>query len=115
MINPGIYNITCPEGATFDRTFTLTVDGTPQNLTGYTAAMQVRESLNATSTILSLTTGSGITLGGSAGTIAIAISAATTAGFVPGVYLYDLELYLGSVTTRLLQGFFTVTGEVTRA
>jgi hypothetical protein len=113
MINPGVYNITCPQGATFDRTFTLTVGGTAQNLTGYTAAMQVRESINATSTLISLTSSSGITLGGSAGTVLVTIPASTTATVLPGIYVYDLELYSGSVTTRLLQGSFTVTGEVT--
>jgi hypothetical protein len=114
MINPGTYNIICPQGATFDRTFTLTIDGTPQNLTSYTAAMQVRESVNATSTLVNLTTeNGGITLGGSSGTITVTISAISSANFLPGIYLYDLELYSQSTTTRLLQGSFTVTGEIT--
>jgi hypothetical protein len=47
MINPATYDIVCPQGATYDSTFTLTVGGTAQNLTGYTAAMQVRESAGA--------------------------------------------------------------------
>lgn len=115
MINPGDYNITCPQGATFDRTFTLTVDGTPQNLTGYTAAMQVRESVSGSTALINLTTeNGGITLGGSAGTILVTISASTTAAVTAGSYSYDLELYSGSTVTRLLQGAFNLTGEVTR-
>jgi hypothetical protein len=116
MINPGTYNIVCPQGATFDSTFTLTVGGTAQNLTGYTSAMQVRESAGAATTLLNLTTANGgITLDGTAGTILVTIASTATAALTNGSYSYDLELYSGSITTRLLQGSFNVTGEVTRA
>lgn len=114
MINPGTYNITAPQGATWDRTFTVTVGGTALNLTGYTAAMQVRESADAGTAIISLTNGSGITLGGTAGTVAVLISSALTAGAAAGSYSYDLELNSGSTITRLLEGSFNVTGNVTR-
>jgi hypothetical protein len=90
--------------------------GTAINLTGYSARMQVRETYSSTSTIVSLTNGSGITLGGAAGTIAIAISATTTAALTaPFSGVYDLELVsAGGVVTRLLQGAATVSPEVTR-
>jgi hypothetical protein len=114
MINPGTYNITCPQGATWDRTFTVNVGGTALNLTGYTAAMQVRESADAGTAIISLTNGSGITLGGTAGTIGVVISSAQTAGAASGSYSYDLELNSGGTITRLLEGSFNVTGNVTR-
>jgi hypothetical protein len=114
MINPGTYNITCPQGATWDRTFTVNVGGTALNLTGYTAAMQVRESADAGTAIISLTNGSGITLGGTAGTIGVVISSAVTAGAAAGSYSYDLELNSGGTITRLLEGSFNVTGNVTR-
>lgn len=114
MINPGTYNITAYQGATYTLTLTWTVNDTPVNLTGYTAAMQVRQSPSATSTIFSLSNGSGITLGGSAGTIAIAISATDMANTLAGKYVYDLELNSGSEITRLVQGTFTVQAEVTR-
>jgi hypothetical protein len=116
LINPGTYNITCPQGATFDTTFTLTVGGTAQNLTGYTAAMQVRDSAGAATAMLNLTTANGgITLGGTAGSVLVTIASTATAALIAGSYSYDLELYSGSVTTRMLQGSFNVTGEVTRA
>jgi hypothetical protein len=115
MINPGDYNIKCPQGATFDKTFTVSINGSRLNLTGYTAAMQVRETYDSTSTILSLTNGSGITLGGTAGTIAILVSSTATTALTDGFYSYDLEITSGGgVTDRLLQGKFVVTPQVTR-
>jgi hypothetical protein len=115
MINPGIYDITCPQGATFDKTFTITVNGSLLNLTGYSAAMQVREAYNSSTALVSLTSSSGITLGGSAGTILVTITAAATAAIKDGFYSYDLEITSGSgVKDRVLQGRFIVTPEVTR-
>jgi len=114
MINPGTYNIVCPQGATFDRTFTIKVNNAPLNLTSYTAAMQVRESYNSGTALVSLTNGSGITLGGTAGTVAVVISSTASAAIAPGAYSYDLEINSGGVVTRLLEGSFVVTGNVTR-
>jgi hypothetical protein len=114
MINPGTYNIVCPQAATFDRTFTINVNNAPLNLTSYTAAMQVRESYDATSALISLTNGSGITLGGTAGTIGVVISSAASSAVDAGAYSYDLEISSGGVVTRLLEGSFVVTGNVTR-
>jgi len=117
MINPGTYNITVWQGADYDKTFTVTQNGTALNWTGYSARMQVRNSSDATATLLSLTNtaGSGITLGGTAGTIAIAITSTQSAAISAGSYAYDLELVSsGNIVTRLLQGGFTVSGNVTR-
>lgn len=114
MINPGTYNITCPQGATFDRTFTVNVGAVPLDLTGYTAAMQVRESADSTSTLLSLTNGAGIALGGTAGTIGLVVSSTASAAIPAGSYSYDLELNSGATVTRLLEGAFNVIGNVTR-
>jgi hypothetical protein len=114
MINPGIYNISCPQGATWDRTFTVTIGGTALNLTGYTAAMQVRDSAGAATALVSLTNGAGITLGGTAGSVGVTIASTATAALSAGSYSYDLELNSGSTITRLLEGAFNVTGNVTR-
>lgn len=115
MITPGTYNITVWQGADYDKTFTCTQSGTALNWSGYTAAMQVREAADSTATLLSLTNGSGITLGGTAGTIAVAITAAQSSAISAGSYAYDLELVSsGSQVTRLLQGSFIVVGNVTR-
>jgi hypothetical protein len=114
MINPGTYNITCPQGATWDKTFTVTIGGTALNLTGYTAAMQVRDSAGAATALISLTSSSGITLGGTAGSVGVTIASTATAALSAGSYSYDLELNSGSTITRLLEGAFNVTGNVTR-
>lgn len=114
MINPGTYNITCPQGATFDRTLTITVGTARMDLTGYTAAMQVREAAGAATALISLTNNAGITLGGTAGTIGLLVSATASAGVAAGSYSYDLELNSGGTITRLLEGSFNVTGNVTR-
>ena len=115
MISPAFYTIACYQGATFNKVFTWEVDAVPVNLTGYTARMQVRSTKDSATTIVSLTTGSGITLGGAAGTITLDLSATATAALPSGVYLYDLELVSGGgQVTRLLEGKFTISAEVTR-
>jgi hypothetical protein len=116
MINPGTYNITAYQGANWDRTFTITQGGSALNLTGYTSAMQVREAADSTATLVNLNTdGSGIVLGGTAGTIAVAITSTQSAAIPSGSFAYDLEITSsGGEVTRLLQGAFTVVGNVTR-
>ena len=111
------FDLTINQGATFELTVTWKDSaGTAINLTGYSARMQVRETYSSSTSIVSLTSGAGITLGGAAGTIAIVISATTTAALTaPFSGVYDLELVsAGGVVTRLLQGAATVTPEVTR-
>lgn len=114
MIKPGRYNITAYQGATYDMNLTWSTNGTPTNLTNYTAAMQVRVTADASTAVLSLTNGSGITLGGTAGTIDITIGATTMGSVSAGQYVYDLELNSGGTVYRLLQGTFQVQAEVTR-
>ena len=116
MINPGTYGMTVYAGADFDRTFTITQGGTALNLVGYTSAMMVRDAVDGTATpLLSLTSGSGITLGGTAGTILISVTNAQSAAIPAGSYAYDLEIISGSTAvTRILQGSFSVSGNVTR-
>lgn len=115
MQNPAIYNVTMYQGASFDLSLTWNVNSSPVNLTGYSSRMQVRNSFDSTTPVLSFTSGSGITLGGTAGTILVAASAATTAGVATGQYVYDLEMVSGgSAVTRLIQGTFLVDPEVTK-
>ena len=106
--------MTCFQGATFDKTFTVTEAGVALNLTGYTSAMQVREAADSTAYLVSLTSGTGITLGGTAGTIVVTIGASASSAIPAGSYAYDLELTSGGTVTRLLQGAFNVVGNVTR-
>ena len=114
-MTPGRLNFTCPQGSTFQRTVTYKIEDVPVNLTGYSGRLQVRETHDATDYIVSLTNGSGITMGGSAGTIDILIADNVTANFITGDHVYDLEIEsLNGTTTRLIEGRFNVTPEVTR-
>jgi hypothetical protein len=61
------------------------------------------------------TGGSGIVLGGTAGTIAVAVTSTQSAAIPAGSFAYDLEITSsGGEVTRLLQGSFNVQGNVTR-
>lgn len=111
----GKYNIKVEQGATFILDFTIKTGSTPWNLTSYTARMQVRTSVNASDTLLSLTTSNYITLGGSAGTVAISVPASVTDDLIAGRHVYDFELVSsGGQVWRVLEGKFTVSPEVTR-
>jgi Na+/serine symporter len=114
-MTPGLVNFVCPQGSTFRRTLTYTLDEIPVNLTGYSSRLQVREAYYSTDPIVSLVSGSGITIGGSAGTIDILISSAITSEFPTGTHVYDLEIISPSnIVDRLIEGTFSVTPEVTR-
>jgi hypothetical protein len=113
----GDYNITADQGATFS--FNLhwfDPDGTPKDITDYTARMQVRQRYVSTSTVLSLTSPSGgITLGGGSGSVVVTASATAMADIAASDYLYDLEMVASNgIVTRLVKGSFTVRPEVTR-
>ena len=115
-VSPGLLNLTFSQGATWKLSLTYNnSEGQPINLTNYTARMQARASYDSTATALNLTSGSGITLGGTAGTIALLVDATTTATIGAAQYVYDMELVSNSgEVTRLIEGTLSVTPEVTR-
>jgi len=114
-MTPGLVNFVCPQGSTFSRTLTYSLDLVPIDLSGYSARLQVRQAYYSELPIVSLVSGSGITMGGSAGTIDILISAAITSEFPTGTHVYDLEIISSSnIVDRLIEGSFNVTPEVTR-
>lgn len=110
-MSAGNYDLTVEVGATLDVTFTWYTDEDatlPKDLTGYSAAAQVRNT--AGTAVLSMsTTASTITLGGGLGTIRLIVPAATTAALTAGVGLWDLELTTGTTVTRLLEGRAIIT------
>ena len=118
----GTYDICVSMGATLSLVFTWTTspgpgapvgsEPTPVNLTGWTAAMQIRP--YPLSSTLYYDASSNITLGGVAGTLSLSIPAATTEGFTWWRGVYDLLLTdpSGNVT-RLLSGNVTVSAGVT--
>ena len=89
--------------------------GTPVNITSYTAALQLRSLPESTTAVLSLTTGSGITITGSTGLVAVHATATQTGAIIAGDYYYDLEITSPQgVVTRLVQGQAIVNPQVTR-
>ena len=113
MPSPGSYNLVVPQTTTFNFSSVIQTDGTPWNLTNYTATMTVRPFLGSTTTTLLATTANGkITLGGALGTIDIDLSAVDTT-LKAESYVYDLVLNSGSVITRILEGQFIVTAGAT--
>lgn len=116
IVLAGKYNITVDQGATYSQVFTWKDSNeAPIDLTGYAARMQVRKRRRDDPTLLDLTTeNGGITLGSTAGTITVSISADATAAVAAGEHVYDLELVFESTVSRLVMGTFTVRGEITR-
>lgn len=87
----------------------------PVNITGYTAALQLRSLPSDATAVLSLTSGSGITIAGSTGTISVHATANQTRAIDEGPYYYDLEITSPTgIVTRVAQGQVVVLAEVTR-
>jgi len=119
----GVYNLCINQGATFERTFIWNV-GTcccdtvgsapgPVDLTGYTAAMQIRAFVNPTAPLYYDAT-SHLTLGTTNGEINLYIPASDTETFTWWKGFYDLLLTDSSGNvTRLLQGEVMVAPGVT--
>ena len=107
-MQPGIYNITIPQGT--DQSLPFTIAG--YDLTTYTAKLQARTQYGAPTAFVTLTNGSGITLAN--GSFTIAFTNAQTNAMPLGKWVYDLEITSGGgQVTRLIQGSFTVTPQVT--
>jgi len=113
------YNTVIDQGA--DWYFTITYekpDGTPINITDYTAACQLRSLPNSPSAVLTLTTeNGGIEITGNTGTVALHATADETEVIDEGTYFYDVEIYswnVPAIITRLVQGQIVVSAEVTR-
>lgn len=111
------HNITIEQGATFTLNLVYKDSaGTPINLSGYSARMQIRRTYTSPSALATFTTQNGrIVLGTSSGTVAVKGDAALTAALAAKTAVYDLELVnpAGDVT-RLIRGAVTITPEVTK-
>ena len=89
--------------------------GIPLNLSGYTARMQGRVTVESGSTVFSLTTGGGGVILGAQGQVTVSMDPTATGALAILKGVYDLELEDGAgVVTRLLEGVFRVSQQVTR-
>ena len=113
----GIYNFTIDQGAQYT-TQIIWADGSgnPIDLTGYTAAMQLRlQAASPNPSSLNLTSSNGgITITPVAGEMDILMTTAQTGALNAGFYVYDLEIALSGVVTRIIQGQITVSAQVTQ-
>ncbi len=124
----GNYNMTCQQGSTFRRSIEieqpdLAADPTgntfiPFDLSGYSARMQVRRTIDSANFLLELSTQNGALTINPSGTapnqIYIDVSASVTAS-VNTSGVYDIEIVNPDGTiTRVLQGVFNLSPEVTR-
>lgn len=112
----GRYDIEIEQGATWSRTITVEDPaGTPIDLTGYSARMQVRSSYDAETPLLSISSADGgVEITPLTGTLELSATAAQTAAMPAGIHVYDLELVIGGTVDRLLSGRARVYPEVTR-
>jgi hypothetical protein len=112
MIEPATHNVNAWQGATYKLNMTYSLDGSPVDLTGYTAKMRVGNTGPDSPLVLNLNSGTEIVLGGAAGTIAVTVTDAVMAGVDAGHYLYEFEMDTGTEIVKLLLGTFSVVAEI---
>jgi len=116
----GTLDIVIEQGTTFRKKLTWVDDQVPAvpiDITGFTARMHLREEFESPDPpIIELTDGNGrIVIGGSNGEIDLFIADADTEALTIESGVYDLEVEApGGDVTRLLEGRFTLSLEVTR-
>jgi hypothetical protein len=108
----GFAELTLEQGASYSTTVTVNgSNGSPTNLTNYTAAAQLRKSYySSTATDFTVSISNA-----AAGEISMTLTAANTANLTPGRYVYDLLITSPtSVKTRVVEGIATILPSVTR-
>jgi hypothetical protein len=111
-------NLECWQGKTFEQIYLFKdVDENAIDMSGWTARMQVRVTIDASTYLVELTTeNDGIIIDGPAGSVTLFIDDVTTSSFPPGSYKYDLELETPlEKVYGPLYGSFKVKAEVTRS
>lgn len=90
--------------------------GTPIDITGWTAHMQIRTNYGATEIITDLTDANdGVVLGGVAGTVTPTMTAEQTSALTFTTAVYDLFIFdLAGTPLCLVQGAITLTKQVTQ-
>jgi hypothetical protein len=112
------YDITIEQGASFDLNLAVKTDGVLNNYTsGWTAKAQGRVTFGSSATTFSTAdSGCQTTLAATSPNVALTMTPVYTAALTaPAVGVYDIELtHSGGGVTRLLEGEFTITPEVTK-
>tara|TARA_B110000444_G_C18836846_1_gene596516 strand:- start:844 stop:1173 length:330 start_codon:yes stop_codon:yes gene_type:complete len=95
--------------------FSITVDvtdatGNVLNLTGYTAAAQMRKTYTSSSASATFST----IVSASDGKVTLSLTDTQSGALEPGRYVYDMTVTSGSTTTRVIEGQAIVTPSVTR-
>lgn len=108
-----IANLFIDQGADFSITVDVTdSSGDILNLSGYSAAAQIRKTYSSSSASASF----GTSIAEAAGQVTLTLSDTVTTGLDAGRYVYDLNITSsGGVTTRVVEGQAIVTPGVTRS
>ena len=109
-----ISNIFIDAGADYTSTVTVT-DGTGSayDLTGYTAAAQIRKTYESSSATVSFT--AAFVSPRTTGQITLTLTGAQTAAIDSGRYVYDVLITSGaSAKTRVVEGIVTINPRVTQ-
>lgn len=111
-------NLTIYQGETYSVSFTWQEpDGTPIDLSAYTARMQIRRNYadaDRSEPVLDITDADSITLDDEGNILITVTDDVTEAIAAAHGYVYDLELAHDGVVTKLLAGTVNVLPEVTR-
>lgn len=124
MTTPAKLKLKIYQGATFSKRLQWstaspedpTVPGTPIDLTGCTARMQIREEKTASAVLLELTTENGrLTITPEEGRVDLLLTDEETTEVTWETGVWDLEIvHPGGEVTRLVEGTVSVSLEVTR-
>ena len=125
-MSAGRYNLIIEQGSTYNLELQYkTQAGYALDLTGYGGCMHIRPAVGSPTIYLDLSSslkpdGTGLNFSGStgnkdpkSGSIAIYISAATSSMLNFGDAVYDLEIFSGSIVTRIIEGRVRLSKEVT--
>ena len=115
----GTYNFTIEQGTDMNKQLTFYTDSTkvtPIDLSAYTIKMQIRREKDSIEVIDTLVSGGARidTTNAATGIIILKWTAAITEAFDFDTAVYDLEITLAGVVSRMLEGTITLSKEVTK-
>ena len=113
-IEPAQLDLTIYQGASFNQKFTLkNPNGTPVNLTGYSAIMEAKQNYYAASPYISLTNSNcGIIIYNTKGVLVLYMSALQTSALRIQKGMYELRIANGNMVYKIAQGNILLNMEV---